>query len=488
MSVEKPREQEAAPRLPAGKSAASAASGGKGGGAHIEHGEHAQPLHAVRPAVPPKPDDAAGFAAVLRRGDFRYLWLAQVFSQLGDKFFAFTLLIVVYDLSHSASLPSLVMIAYTFPSVFLSAPAGVYADRHDKRTLMLATNLIRAGLLLLVPISQLLPFLRHAAWPLLIITFLFSSVGQVFAPAEAASIPSLVSRTQISAATSLFMTTVILTLVLGVPLAPLCIRLFGNFAPFYVAAGLFGLAALAIYSIGKSLRAVERGTAPESHVLAELREGLMILRRSPALRLGLLQLTVSLVAVFTVFALGPAYMDRELGRSDQDTYIVLIPATLGLISMAAVLGQRAINPSRAALMVTALLAAGGCLVAIGIAPRVLGGLGLAGLLLPLVIVFSAVFGCALGAILIPAFTVLQEGTTEESRGRIFGGIFTVINAAIAVPLLVAGLAADLLHSVAGVIAVLGVILIAIGVICRTLAWPALAVLDQVEPFPAEIDG
>jgi len=36
------------------------------------------------------------------------------------------------------------------------------------------------------------------------------------------------------------------------------------------------------------------------------------------------------------------------------------------------------------------------------------------------VVLAGVFGCALGALLIPAFTVLQERTTEETRGRIFG--------------------------------------------------------------------
>jgi MFS family permease len=56
-----------------------------------------------------------------------------------------------------------------------------------------------------------------------VITLLFSSAGQIFAPAEAASIPSLVTRKQITEATSLFMTTVILTLVLGVPAATIAI-------------------------------------------------------------------------------------------------------------------------------------------------------------------------------------------------------------------------------------------------------------------------
>jgi len=75
--------------------------------------------------------------------------------------------------------------------------------------------------------------------------------------------------------------------------------------------------------------------------LTELREGLAILRGSPALRLGLYQLALALVVVFTVFALGPAYMVNVLHRSDQDTYIVLVPATFGLVGTAALLGQRA---------------------------------------------------------------------------------------------------------------------------------------------------
>ena len=151
--------------------------------------DHAPPLHAVRPAVPPHPDDAAGFARVLRRRDFRYLWAAQCGSQLAQNFIQFALLVVVYDLTGLTTAVAAVAVAFTFPGVLLSAPAGVYADRHDKRTLMMLTNLLLARLPVLIPPSQLAPFLQHQAWPLLVITFLFSSVGQVFAPAEAAASP-----------------------------------------------------------------------------------------------------------------------------------------------------------------------------------------------------------------------------------------------------------------------------------------------------------
>ncbi|HWF57449.1 MAG TPA: MFS transporter [Candidatus Dormibacteraeota bacterium] len=435
-------------------------------------------LHQVRPAVPPLQDGRQGFGAVLAHRDFRLLWLAQAASQLADKFLMFTLLIVVFDLSHKASIQSALMIAYTLPSVFLSAPAGVYADRHDKRTLMIATNAIRGGLILLIPLVEVLPVVGDQAWPLIVITFLFSSIGQLFAPAEAASIPSLVRRDQIMGATSMFMTTVIVTLVIGVPAATLAIRLVGERAPFYIATALFALAAVAIWRIATPLRV---RTVPEraASLGRELREGIRLIAGNAAIRLGLYQLAVALIVVFTVFALGPVFMVRELHRSDQDTYLVLIPATLGLVAMAAVLAQRAGNHlSKASTLVAALAVGGASLAAIGATPPLLRGFDAEAGVIPILMVLSAIFGCALGALLIPAFTILQERTDEESRGRIFGGIFAVINAAVAIPLLVAGVIADAV-GVAAVVAGLGVIILAGAVVVRLAFWHRLAVLDTV---------
>jgi MFS family permease len=442
------------------------------------------PLHAARPALPSHPGEAVGFLAVLRRLDFRMLWAAQAASQLADKFLMFSLIVVVYNLSRASSTESLLMIAYTLPSVVLSAPAGVWADRHDKRTLMLATNLVRAGLVLLIPASQVIPGVHGQVWPLILVTLLFSAVGQVFAPAEAASIPFLVSREQIMTATSLFMTTVIVTLVVGVPLATLSIKLFGDMAPFWIGSGLFALAALGIVRIGTSLRAASDAAAPHSDVLQELREGMVILGRNPALRIALAQLTLSLVVVFTVFVLGPAYMRHVLGRQPEDTYLVLIPATVGMVGTAVVLGRASsLRVSRAHLLLAALAVGGVTLMGFGLLPDLFRHAGAGMLLTPTAVVFAAVFGCALGALLIPAFTVLQERTTEETRGRIFGGIFTVINAAVALPLLLAGGLADA-FGVDRAVAGLGGLLVAGAVLARTgRVWQRLGVLDEAPAAP-----
>ncbi len=450
--------------------------------------EHPPPLHSVRPAMPPRAEDAAGFARVLRRRDFRYLWAAQCASQLAQNFIFITLLIDAFALTGKALQGGAVTVAFTFPGVLLSAPAGVYADRHDKRALMMFTNLIRGGLLVIIPLLQIVPPLRSAAWPLLLITLLFSSAGQVFAPAEAASIPSLVSREQIQGATSLFMTTVILTIVLGSVLASVSVVVFGLFIPFYIAAGLFAIAAFSIWRIRTTLRAVEEGKAVKSHVVQELREGLGILGRSPLLRWGMIQLGLALIVVFSVYALGAPYMKLVLDRSPKDTFVVLVPATLGLVAMAGVLGQHLVSLSRRALLLAALVTCGACLVALGIAPTLFKDAHLAGLMLPLVVLLALIFGVALGAILIPAFTVLQEGTTEDSRGRIFGGVFTVINAATALPVLLAAGASDLFGSVAAVLGVIGAVVIVTGLGLRLFLWDSLAILDRSQSTASDLGG
>ena len=397
---------------------------------------------AASPALPLSGPEAATFLAVLRRADFRVLWCAQMASQLADKFLVYTLLIVVFGLTGRSSTQSLVLLAYTLPSIVLSAPAGVYADRHDKRSLMLSTSLVRGVLVLLMPVCLVTPGLSGQPWPLIVITLLFSAVGQVFAPAEAASIPFLVNRDQIMLATSLFMTTVVATLVAGVPLASITIKIFGTRVPFLVAAALFFVAAVLVWRMRISLRAAARAHVREQHVWREMREGLAIMATDPGLRVGLGQLTVALVVVFTIFALGPAYMARVLGRPPEDTYLLLLPATAGVVGTALALGRWQHHVRRSIALVVSAVVGGLILVATGFVPALLIRTGATIWLSPFTIVLGVALGSALGTLLVVGFTVIQERTDEASRGRVFGGIFTVVNAASAIPLVAAGTIAD----------------------------------------------
>ena len=119
---------------------------------------------------------------------------------------------------------------------------------------------------------------------------------------------------------------------------------------------------------------------------------------------------------------------------------------------------------------------GAFLLALGLLPGALRQSGAHLFATPSAMVLAAGFGWSLGALLIPAFTVLQERTDEATRGRIFGGIFTVINAAVAAPLVLAGGLADG-FGVARVVSVLGGALLLTGAVAGLLFRDRLRVLD-----------
>jgi MFS family permease len=124
-----------------------------------------------------------------------------------------------------------------------------------------------------------------------------------------------------------------------------------------------------------------------------------------------------------------------------------------------------------------MLAAGLLLVGIGLIPGALDRAGWNAALVPIAVCLSTTFGIALGGLLIPAFTVLQERTDEDSRGRIFGGIFTVINTSVAIPLLLAGGLADA-FGVDRVVAGMGGILVVCGLVTAGWLGSRLRILDE----------
>ncbi|HEY6537833.1 MAG TPA: MFS transporter [Candidatus Dormibacteraeota bacterium] len=421
----------------------------------------------------------SGFRQVLAGRDFRLLWGAQVAAQLGDKFFAFSLLLSIYSLTHRYLSDAALLLAYTIPAVFLSVPAGIFADRYDKKTLMIWTNLSRGLMVLGVPALEITGVAQHQVLPLYLITFIFAGVGQLFAPAEAASIPTLVKRRELAAATSLFTITIIVTIVISVPLASVAQGLLGLEGPYYFGAGLFAVAAGSIWLIRPSLAAPKTAAsggipAPWWSTWTEIRATWTVVRASRILPFAFAMLTLALAIVFTIFALSAGYMQHVLLRSPHDSYILLIPATIGMVVAGTVLSRRDQRHGPGPGTVTGGLGiAGVAMIVLGVLPPILDRLHVDPALVPLAIFLAVIFGLGLGAVLIPCLVLIQQETEESTRGKIFGGAFLAINLAIAVPLLVAGAVADVVGA-SDVVGALGLALIGTGLLAWRRRWGAPA--------------
>jgi len=92
----------------------------------------------------------------------------------------------------------LMLMATAAPSLLVGLFAGVLVDRFDRKKIMIATSLIRAALVVLIPI--LVPY--NVIW-LYVIVMLSSAVGQFFDPAHESVLPEVASEEELAAANSL---------------------------------------------------------------------------------------------------------------------------------------------------------------------------------------------------------------------------------------------------------------------------------------------
>ncbi len=428
---------------------------------------------------------AIASASVLRNRGFLWLWLAQATSQVAQNGVHFALMVLVESITRSSMAMSLLVLSFTMPSVLFGAPAGVLVDRWNKRLVLLVTNLLRAGVVLVYFIMGEDVGLASLLLSIYAITFVISMVGQFFLPAEAAAIPLLARRDQLLAANSLFNLTYQLAQGAGfIIFAPVVIKLFGVKAVFVIAAVLFGLAALFINWLPKGEaaawqepRSSDRAT---DGIWEDLIEGWRLLRAEPILGLAMVQLTVASTLVLLLAIMAPGFAGRVLGLNPDDMAYMALPLGLGVLGGIWLIGRRGQLLPREHWVSLGLLVAGLSLGAIALAQ---------GYVLWLSLGLAVTLGLGITMVNVPGQTILQERCPPQMRGRIFAVQFMLASAFSIGPLIFAAGMADLFGIVwvlAGVAAcILGLAWISFRYSGRVPSLPQampLEALPQVDPF------
>jgi MFS family permease len=408
---------------------------------------------------------ATGLQGVLALPDFRRLWLGQIFSQLADKFYIVLMVFLIAQtwvkgtpeanpaLAEAASairldlpetraqmitlLATGIYVANTIPAMVLGTVAGVWADRWPKRAVMVASNALRAALVLLAPFClvegpQWLG-LSWGYWGLVLMTFLESVLTQFFAPAEQAAIPQLVPGEQLLAANSIYQATSMAATVVGFALGDPILRLLqlslGRIGieggEFLLLPFCYGLAAVAISRIRWK---EEPRPASRTSVWQEIGEGLQVLRERPRVRSSMVQLVLlySLLAALYVLAISLASAIPGLGPTQFGTLLAM--SGLGLAIGAVAVAQLGQGLNRRHLAATGLGTIAWSLVLLG---QLRGNL-------VFTLLLCSVLGVGSALLAIPAQTTIQEETPEELRGKVFGLQNNLINVALSLPLVLAG--------------------------------------------------
>ncbi len=105
----------------------------------------------------------ASFVQLLRGNrNYRYTWIGQVVSEIGDHFNNIAVFSLALATTRSGLVVSGVMLARAIPAVLAGPIAGVLLDRLDRKRVMIASDVIRAVLAL----GFILTIHRHDTWML----------------------------------------------------------------------------------------------------------------------------------------------------------------------------------------------------------------------------------------------------------------------------------------------------------------------------------
>ncbi len=424
------------------------------------------------------PDMGAGATVVLRNRPFLLLWLAQLTTQIGGNMVLYGLTVIVFEATNSSAAVSALFLTFLVPAVLLSAVAGVYVDRMDRRTILVITNVLRAGAFVLI-------FLAGPNLAAILLLNIFVSVVTVFfAPAEAAMIPALVPRPQLVAANGLFTLTLNGAFALGFALlGPLVVRIAGPETMLLLVVVLYVIAAVFCFTLPNSppvpsigpRRGRFESVADAEHAvegtLAQLREGIVYIRTNPAIGWSLFYLGIAASLIGVLGVLGPNFAKDTLGLGPRDLLVVVLPLGFGIVTGVLILNRYGVYVSRRRAIEGGLIVLGFLLVVLTVAGPISRFLTAAsasagvvdtGALTSLVMVVVAIgflAGIAYGVVAISSQTQLQEDIPQDVRGRVFGVLNMLVSVSTFLPIIIVGPIAAIVGTTPVILVVAGFILL-----------------------------
>ena len=395
---------------------------------------------------------AIGVRDLLRIPDFRRLYLAQSISDIGDGMTYLALFLLVLDLTGSTAAIALMSILVALPPVTVGLFAGAWADRHDRRRIMIASDSLRAVVVLgiaFAAVQQALPLLFALAC-------LQSIIGTFFSPARMAMIPRVVPEEGLLGANSLGQATKMVASVIGAAVTGVIAATAGAAWPVLVVdAGTFLVSVVLVIGVARELGrpdAVAAAKAKTQGLGGAVADGLRLIGHSRSLVAALGGVSVVMLGIGAINVLFIPFLINDLGAS---------PAWAGPLEGAQTLS---------------MILAGGLMVGLASrfsVPRLFVG-GLAGLAV-CVTLLAVVPGpwallavmFAVGWFVMPVqattMTIVQKATTNETRGRVAGALNAVIQTASIGSMAVAGILADVtgirvVFAIGGAVAMLAAVL------------------------------
>ena len=360
----------------------------------------------------------AGLGLIAEAASFRRLFLATFTSSIGT-WLAFVALVVdVYDRTGDANWVSALLIADFLPIVLVGILLGPLIDRLPRRNILVAADLLRAG------VFCVLPFATSAA-QIVGLALIIGVATSLFRPAVFAGLPNLVADDDLGHANGILQSAENFAWAVGALAGGALVAASGSDAAYWLNAGTFVVSALFILGIRQSLEEHER--SPGAGHRRDLVEGLRMVTRSRGL--------LTILVAWSIVTLGQAIGNvseivlakDEFNAGDFGYGVLVATAAVGLT-----IGSLAGGDVIRRFGIRVPYVAGVVLLAVGFAAAAVSpNVWVAA-------VFVVVSGLGNGAVVVCNAVLVQRGAPDRLRGRAFTVVMSIGYAFFGLGMIVAG--------------------------------------------------
>ena len=398
---------------------------------------------------------------------FFALFCVQIISALGDWVGFFAITVLAASISSQPELAiTLVIAARVIPGLFVAPFIGVVVDRIDRKNVMVTADLMRAVVFVCLPLVRTVPGLVVASLVLEVFTLMWSA-------AKESTVPNVVSTEKLTTANSLSLAAAYGTMPVAGPIQFVLVGalpesatvavMAAQIAPaFYFDAVSFVCSAAILWFFvfrglpSTALRARQAALASDSDIdltqtslpeadgstspssernpieeersilqrtFSEIREGWEFIFVNPVVRAVMIGLATGLVGGAMLVPLGPTFAKLVIG--DANKFSLFITA-LGVGVAAGVMSLGALQkrlPKERVFPLLVFMAGVSLFFGVSMSTFWLAALGVFGL------------GLCAGSVYVLGFTLLQEYTDDELRGRVFTTLLTLVRMCVMLSLL-----------------------------------------------------
>jgi MFS family permease len=358
---------------------------------------------------------------ILRHKPFRTLWMAQFVSIFGDFLALFAVInYITFRLHGNAVQVTSVMILYMLPLAFITPVAGVFVDHWNVKRVMIASDLVRAGLIVALVFA-------HSATQISAILFAISLVSSFFMPAQSVTVRTVVPMEGLLAANALMSQAFYVVRLASPLIAGALVASLTEKSCYYLDSASFVFSALMIAGLTILRPARAQSEKTVKSLTRDFLAGNKFIFTHAGLAFVFLAMASAMFVMSCFTPLISIYIRDSLSAGTKLFAIISGMVGVGLISGTMLVTRLVKSHSKAHVVLNGLLT-------LGIGAALLGGFHN----IPMATLSTFTIGFAIAFVIVPAQTLYQLETPHEMVGRVSSSFMSLITFSQLLGLLLSG--------------------------------------------------